>query len=61
MDSNKTHTEEAGCEQDRTTECCSEQILEGITYKTVAEQPLTSDLKKYPSKKNKICKALLEK
>ena len=38
-----------------------EQILQAITHKTTAVRPLTSHLKKHPSKMNKTRQALLEK
>ena len=40
--------------------CCLEQIPKATPHKTAAIWPLTSHLKKYPSKTNKTCKTLLE-
>ena len=41
--------------------CCFEQILKATPHKTAVIWPLTSHLKNYPNKMNKICGTLLRK
>ena len=61
LELNETLRKKARWEILKNAAYCFVQILEATTHKTVAVQPLAAHLISHPSKKNKICRALLEK